>query len=216
MAPWKPALAKSTQPFHVWMFSYAFEQAINLAIPEIVDKVNLHYNSRHPSSYRLPVLAIHTIMGLLVQETERYQGCALLPLERSSLALRRKNLIGDVNIVDADYRLFESYLIKHKTRINSKLIQPAVERLASSSARRFYVLNTHCRQDYSKFDGYTQHVSRIYGRQLIFDSVDRTLMYYLRLIEDTTRFVDEYVSNLETDPSVTFQLKQAWNEIVQG
>ena len=49
---------------------------------------------------------------------------------------------------------------------------------------------------------------------MIVNGVAPTLQYYLRLIGSTREFVDAYVTNLETDPSVTYQIKQAWNEIV--
>ena len=46
------------------------------------------------------------------------------------------------------------------------------------------------------------------------DGVYPTLRHYLRLMGSTSEFLDTYVTQLETDPSVTFQMKEAWNEIV--
>ena len=187
---------------------------INLTIPEIVNKVNRHYNSGQPGCHRLPALAIHAVMSLLTRETERYRGCTLLPLERSSIALQRKRLIGDVNIVDSRGLVLESYLVKNKTPINPKLIRSILDRLRGSTTDRLYILNTSERAGYPKLEAETWHFRQVYGHQVVFDNVDRTLACYLRLVNDTREFVNEYVSLLETDPSVTFRLKQAWNEIV--
>lgn len=59
-----------------------------------------------------------------------------------------------------------------------------------------------------------RQVAQEHGCQLIVNGVAPTLQYYLRLIGSTREFVNAYVTNLETDPSVTYQIKQAWNEIV--
>lgn len=59
-----------------------------------------------------------------------------------------------------------------------------------------------------------RQVAQEHGCQLIVNGVDPTLQYYLRLIGSTREFVNAYVTNLEIDPSVTYRIKQAWNEIV--
>lgn len=79
---------------------------------------------------------------------------------------------------------------------------------------RFYILTTHHQDDYGQFEPDISQVYQEHGCQLIVNGVDPTLRYYLRLIQSTREFVDAYVTNLETDPSITFQLKETWNEIV--
>ena len=189
---------------------------VNLSVAELADKVRRHHNFPHPGASRLPVLAIYSILTLLVQEFARYQGCTLLPLEHHTAADRRTDLIGDVHIRDANNTLFEGYEIKHNIPITSDLIQTSFEKLRTTPVKRFYLLTTHHHEDYSEFAPDIQQVAQAHGCQLIVNGIDHTLTYYLRLVEDTSRFVNEYVSNLETDPSVSFQLKQAWNEVVQG
>lgn len=187
---------------------------INLSINQTVERVVRHYGAQSPGASRLPVLSIHAILSILARETDRYRNCTVLPLEQHNAADTRTNLIGDVNVVDSNGSLFEGYEIKHNIQITSSLIQTSYEKLEATPVERFYILTTYPHEDYSEFDPDVRRVAQAHGCQLIVNGVDRTLSYYLRLIESTREFVDAYVTNLETDPSITFQLKEAWNEIV--
>ena len=181
---------------------------INMSIQQITERVVRHYSISTPGASRLPVLSIHAALSIMARETDRYRNCTILPADVQT------NLIGDVNVVDANGYLFEGYKIKHNTPITSDLIQTSCQKLVTTPAERFYILTTSPHGDYSEFEPDIQRVSQAHGRQLIVDSIDRTLLYYLRLIGNTRDFVDAYVTNLENDPSITFQLKEAWNEIV--
>ena len=154
-------------------------------------------------------------MTILTRELDRYQDCAILPLEHHTAADTQTNLIGDIHIVDSEGILFEGYEIKHNIPITSSMIQDSFEKLRTTPVRRFYILTTHSRDDYSEFDPDVQWVADSHGCQLILNGVDRTLLYYLRLIKDTREFIHQYVSNLESDASVSFNLKEAWNAIAQ-
>lgn len=189
---------------------------VNLSVAQIVDRVSRHYSSPYSGASRLPALAIYAVLCLLARELARYQGCTLLPMESHTTADRRADLIGDVHILDANNTLFEGYEIKHNIPITSGLIQTSFEKLRATPVRRFYLLTTYHHDDYSGFEPDIQQVAQSHGCQLIVNGIALTLRYYLRLIQDTSGFVNEYVSLLESDPSVTFQLKQAWNEIVAG
>lgn len=189
---------------------------VNLSVAQLAGRVQQHHTTQLPGASRLPVLAVHAILSILVREAARYRDCVLLPLEHHTAADRRTDLIGDVHILDASGALFEGYEIKHNVPITAGLIQTSFEKLRTTPVRRFYLLTTHHRADYSEFEPDIRQVAQAHGCQLTVNGVDRTLAYYLRLIGDTRSFVHQYVSNLEIDPSVTFQLKQSWNEIVQG
>ena len=188
---------------------------VNLSVREIVDKVSGHHDSQVQGAARLPVLAIHAILTILIQEAGRYNNCSLLPLEHHAASDARTDLIGDVHIVDSQAVLFEGYEIKHKIPITSELIQASFDKLQRTPVKRFYILTTYPHHSYSEFDSDISRIAQVHGCQLIVNGVDRTLMYYLRLIRDTSAFINKYVSNLETDPAVNFQLKEAWNQIVE-
>ena len=194
--------------------SLVLPRPVNLSIAQVVDKVSRHYGVQANGVSRLPVLATHAILTVLARETDRYRDCSVLPLEQHNAADTRTNLIGDVNVVDANGALFEGYEIKHNIRITSGLIQTSYEKLRMQPVERFYILTTYPGDDYAEFEPDIRRIAQEHGCQLIVNGVGRTLSYYLRLIGNTRAFIDAYVTNLETDQSVTFRLKEAWSEIV--
>ena len=189
---------------------------VNLSVSEVVEKVAQHHSLTLPGVARLPVLAMHAILTILASETNRYRNCTVLPLEHHTASDSSTELIGDIHISDANGTLFEGYEIKHNIPITSDLIQTSFDKFKTTPVRRFYILTTYQHDNYVDFEPDVQMVAQSHGCQLILNGVDRTLGYYLRLIEDTPRFVHEYVTNIENDASITYQLKQAWNDIVQG
>ena len=190
---------------------------VNLSVAQVVEKVRRHHNLQMAGAARLPVLVVHSILTILLGEVGRYgryDGCTILPLEHHNTADTRTDLIGDVNIVDANDALFEGYEVKHNIPVSSSLIQTSFEKLRTTPVRRFYILTTYHHDSYLEFEPDIHQVAQSHGCELIVNGVDPTLRYYLRLIGSTHQFIDAYVTHLETDPSVTFQLKEAWNEIV--
>ena len=194
----------------------ALDRPVNLSVSDIVDKVRRHHDTPIQGASRLPVLAIHAALTVLTRELERYNECELLPLEHHNAADSRTNSVGDLSIIDSEGNLFEGYEIKHGIPITSPMIQDSFQKFRTTPVRRYYILTTHSQEDYSVFDPDIRQVSDSHGCQLIVNGIDRTLLYYLRLIKSTHEFVDEYVSHLENDASVNYQLKAAWNEIVQS
>ena len=192
---------------------HTLHRPTNLTITQIVDKVKQHYSSDTDSASRLPVLATHSLMSMLVQEIKRYKGCAIAPLKHCIDANNEKDLIADIQIVGADNLLLEGYVVKHNVPISSDLIQTSFEKFRTTSVRRFYILTTYHHDSYTEFEPDIQRVAREHGCQLIVNGVYPTLRYYLRLIGNTDEFVAAYAANLETDPSVTYRMKEAWNEI---
>lgn len=194
--------------------SLVLSRPVNLSVAQVVEKIRRHHSLQMTGAARLPVLAVHAILTILAREVDRYNGCAILPLEHHNTADTRTDLIGDIHIVDANNALFEGYEVKHNIPITSGLIQTSFEKLRTTPVQRFYILTTHNHDSYTEFEPDIRQVAQEHGCQLIVNGVDPTLRYYLRLIGSTREFVDAYVTNLETDPSVTFQMKEAWNEIV--
>lgn len=187
---------------------------INLSPAETADRVRLLHQTNHPGAAIAPALAMHCVMGILAQEFARYRGCTLLPLGHQEPIGRRAGLVDGIHILDAAGMMVEGYKVMHNTPVTDGMLQDLSEKLKGAMAYRYYLLTTYQREDYSEFNPYIDRVARVLGCQLTVDSFDRTLRYYLRSIKDTAMFVDEYAARLETDPAVSFQLKQAWNEIL--
>lgn len=196
--------------------SLKLARPVNLSIAQLVERLKHHHDTNSMGAARLPVLAVNAILTILTRETDRYRDCTLLELEAHTTADSRSNLIGDINIVDRDGTLFEGYEIKHGLPITSDLIVTSFEKLQTTPVKVFYILTTFEHASYDEFRPDIDHVARTHGCQLIVNGVDRTLLYYLRLIGETRSFVDAYVSHLENDSAITFELKESWNQIAAG
>ena len=186
---------------------------VNLSIAELVDRLRQHHEVKTVGAARLPVLAIHAILTVLTRETDRYRNCTLLGLEAHTTADSRSRLIGDINILDSSGALFEGYEIKHNVRITKDLIRTSIEKLRTTPVRVFYMLTTFPHLSYDAFQPEVYLVAKSHGCQLIINGVDRTLQYYLRIIGDTRSFVDAYVTHLERDSAMNYQLKDSWNQL---
>ena len=189
---------------------------VNLSVAQVSEKVRQHRDFQAPGTSRLPVLAIHAVLGILGRETSRYRNHIVLPLEPHNAADTRTNLIGDVNVVDANGVMFEGYEIKHGIPVTQDLIDTSFAKIQTTPVQRYYILTTFPHSDYAEFDPAIRRVAQSHGCQLIINGVDQTLKYYLRLVGDAREFVDAYVTHLESDPSITFALKEAWNQVVSG
>ena len=194
----------------------ALAKPVNLSVSETVDKVKRHYATPIQGAARLPVLAIHAMLSIVTQEMKRYAEYSLLPLESHTAADTRTDTVGDAQIVDSDGVPFEGYEIKHNIPITSDLIETSFAKFRATPIERFYILTTYDHADYSEFAPDIRRVADVHGCQLIVNGVDRTLMYYLRLIRKPPEFVHQYVSRLENDQSIGFQLKTAWNRIAES
>ncbi len=186
---------------------------VNLSIAELVDRLSRHHDAKIKGAARLPVLAVHAILSVLSRELNRYSECKLLPLEAHTTADSRSNLIGDISVIDGNDTLFEGYEIKHNVPISSELIRSSFAKLQTTPVKVFYILTTYPHDNYDEFRNDIELVAKTHGCQLIVNGVDRTLLYYLRLIGDTRSFIDAYVSHLETDAAITFDLKEYWNQL---
>ncbi len=187
---------------------------VNLSIAQLVERLILHHQVKSPGAARLPVLAMHAILTVLARETERYRNCQLLPLEAHTSADSRSHLVGDINVLDGNGTFFEGYEIKHNVPINTELIQTSFQKIKTTLVKVFYILTTYSHENYEAFKPEIDHIAHSHGCQLIVNGVDRTLLYYLRLVGDTRSFIDQYVSHLENDDAITFELKNNWNKIV--
>ena len=195
--------------------SLKLARPINLSDLEIVQSLARHFNSGVQGSSRLPVLAIHAIMSVLVGERGKYDGCSIANLESHTSADAKSGLIGDIHILDRDGNFVEAFEIKHDVRITEALIQDCFVKYRNTSVRRFYILTTHeSGGSGSGFEDMVARLTTLHGCQLIVNGVEQTVKYFLRIIADTQRFIDAYVSHLESDRSVSYELKMKWNAAV--
>ena len=187
---------------------------VNLTISQVIEKLIRHRDLQSQGVSRLPVLAVHAVMSILGKEADRYEGYSVLPLEPHTSPDSKTNLIGDINIVDGNGAMFEGYEVKHGLPVTEAMIETAVEKIRTTPVERYYILTTYQQGDYSAFNNTIRQIGESHGCQMIVNGVDPTVSYFLRIIGSTRQFVDAYVSHLESDPAINFQIKETWNNLV--
>nr|WP_286942110.1 hypothetical protein [Allomuricauda sp.] len=191
---------------------------LNLPIATIVDLLSKHFDTKYSAegASRLPVLALYAAYQCLINETKRFQGKNLLPMESHTSADSRSGRIGDIDIVDEKERAFEAVEVKHGIAITAQLIKDAFEKFKTTQVNRYYLLST-ANIDISQKDEIDQEIDRIkniHGCHVIANGLTHSLKYYLRLLSDTSEFIENYVNLIENDTALKFEHKKQWNTII--
>lgn len=192
----------------------------SLSIMDIIKLLEKHFNYRYTCSgaSRLPVLAIYAVYQCMISQVERYKGKVLCPLESHTSADSQSGRIGDIDVDNADKTAFEGVEIKHEIPITEQLITDSYEKFKAYKTDRYYLLTT-ANMDSADWDSINNEIKRIrmiHGCQVIVNGVYSSLKYYLRLLNDSAEFIDNYVELLKTDETIKFQHKAAWNELVSS
>lgn len=190
----------------------------NLQIATIIDLLSKHFDAKYSAdgASRLPVLALYAVYQCLVNETKRFQGKTLLPIESHTSADTRSGRIGDIDIIDEKERAFEAVEVKHGIAITTQLVKDAFEKFKTTQVNRYYLLST-ANIDASQADEINKEIERIrniHGCHVIANGLTNSLKYYLRLLSDTSEFIENYVNLIETDNALKFEHKTEWNNII--
>ena len=191
---------------------------INLPIDTIIFLLKTHFNNRYSSegASRLPVLAIFAIYQCLMEEVKRFSGKKLLPLESHTSADSRSGRIGDIDVVDKEDKPFEAVEVKFGIEVTLQLVKNTFEKFSTTQVKRYYILSTaDVKADETDMIGIEiERIKNIHGCHLIVNGIDKSLKYYLRLLNDTSDFIEKYVVLLENDKALKFEHKKRWNEII--
>jgi DNA (cytosine-5)-methyltransferase 1 len=193
----------------------------NLSIDGIVRLLDLHFHSHYKSfgASRLPVLAIYAIyQSLFVDGFKRFENKRLLALEKHTSADLRSGRIGDIDIVNEDNSPFEAVEVKFDIPITHNIVVIAKEKIQPSSVQRYYILSTSeiAANERKKIEEDIQQIKNTHGCQLIVNGIIPTLKYYLRLLDNTSVFIDNYTYLLCEDSTVKYEHKQRWNDLVSN
>ena len=200
-------------------------QRIQLTIPSInniqtiISFFEKHFfaNYSRKGASRLPVLAIYAVYSCVMAEMERYHGYHLAPLQRHEAADARTGAIGDIEIFDAEERIFEAFEIKHEISIDKEVIRTAYDKFRSyPSLQRCYILTTAatCGGQDAESLALIQRIKNSHGAEIIANGVLPTIKYFLRLLKSPSNIFPVYVDLLEKDRSVSYEHRQKWNEVV--
>jgi DNA (cytosine-5)-methyltransferase 1 len=175
------------------------------------------YKSKGAS--RLPVLALHAIYQVMMEQVQRYNGMRLRDLQSHSAADSQTGAIGDIEVERQNGGLFEGIEVKHDIVITEKEVEAACEKFADTNPPpdRYYILTTHneC-QPSTAMKALLQEKKNHIGTQIIINGVLPTIRYYLRLLSNPSAIFSEYTQLLEKDPAISFEHREAWNPIVIG
>ncbi|HPD59972.1 MAG TPA: hypothetical protein PLL29_08170 [Paludibacteraceae bacterium] len=191
---------------------------LNLPIATIIDLLSKHFDTKYSSegASRLPVLALYAAYQCLINETKRFEGKVLLPMESHTSADSRSGRIGDIDIIDEKERAFEAVEVKHGIPITAQLVKDAFEKFKATQVNRYYLLFT-ANIDTSQADEINKEIERIkniHGCHVIANGLTNSLKYYLRLLSDTSEFIENYVNLIEIDTALKFEHKTEWNKII--
>ncbi|MDY7396550.1 hypothetical protein UMM65_14960 [Aureibaculum sp. 2210JD6-5] len=67
-----------------------------------------------------------------------------------------------------------------------------------------------------KIEREIDRIKNIYGCHVIANGLVNSLKYYLRLLSDTSEFIENYVNLVESDKALKYEHKKQWNVIISG
>lgn len=190
----------------------------NLTISLIVEYLDKHFNYKYASrgASRLPTLAIYSAYECMIKEMKRFKHKQLLLLEEHTSSDSKSGRVGDIDILDENGRVFEGIEIKHGISITAQLIRDCYEKFKVHPVKRYYLLSTAniSENELKLIEDEIFSIKNLHGCQVIVNGVQSTLKYYLRLLDNTYDFIENYVKNVEIDKTLKFEHKQIWNNIV--
>ncbi|MBO4906252.1 MAG: hypothetical protein J5486_04340 [Bacteroidaceae bacterium] len=190
----------------------------NLTISNIINLLQQHFNHKYNATgqSRLPVLAVYAVYQLLCKELKRYEGKTLLPIESHTSADSQSGRKGDVDINNTDGSPFEAVEVKFDIPVSYNIVEIAKEKINTCHISRYYILSTKhiVEEDKEKVEETIRQIRNVHGCQLVVNGLIPTLKYYLRLIDNTGKFIENYTTLLAEDKTIKFEHKQMWNVIV--
>jgi len=191
-------------------FTPTKEVTIDLIITCLKSHFFKHYTVSGAS--RLPVIAIYSIYQLLMQDIVRYQNKKLSPSRSHTSPDMRAKGIGDIEVTDKSGKYFEGVEVKYGIPIDTTLINDAYEKFKSTPTSRYYLLST---AEPNIKEGEEQKVNNLlllirkeHGCEVIVNGIMATIKYYLRLLRNPAKFIEQYTNNLKLEYSQTTDIKK--------
>lgn len=163
---------------------------------------------------RLPVLALYSIYEIITDELSRYEHKKLQKLESHTSADARSGEIGDIDVLYENGKPFEGVEVKYGKPITAQMIKDAYEKFKQYPVERYYLLSTVKPKDIDEINETIDLIRKEHGCQIIINGILETIKYYLRLINDTNEFLDNYKELIENDDVIKKEHKLVWNELI--
>lgn len=187
-----------------------------LSIHTILSVLDKHFHGTYSAdgASRLPVLALYAAYQCLINEVKRFEDKQLLSIESHTSADGSSGRIGDIEIVDEKDRAFEAVEVKHGIGITAATVETAFDKFQSTPVDRYYILSTAAPGNMVEINEAIHRIKNVHGCQVIVNGIIPTISYYLRLLEHTYEFIENYVNLLEVDAALKFEHRYRWNEII--
>ena len=189
-----------------------------VTISTIVAILEKHFTERYGThgGSKLPVLAFYAMYKFLILEIGRYKDCVLSPLGSHTASDRTSKSAGDIQVTKGK-QVFEVAEIKLEKLVDITVARIAYEKIAKFNPERYYILS-HAgilERDREEIDRLILEVKEKHGCQLIVNGLLHTLKYYLRLISNPRRFLNEYIELVENDTEIKIVHKNKLEELLK-
>lgn len=193
-----------------------------ITIDEIVALLRRHFfhNYQTAGASRLPVLALYAIYSQLM-ELPRYSGKRLCPLKSHTTSDTKSRSYGDVEVETVAGEFFEGVEVKHGIAIRPEFVLDAYAKFGEVSASRYYLLTTAEPNvtDAEAIKTAVMQIRQEHGCEVIVNGLMPTLKYYLRLLSDTSLFLQHYSETLQADFAASTDIKTVhllrWQQLLQ-
>ena len=189
-----------------------------LSIDAIIDKLHKHFYFQYKSrgASILPVIALYSVYECITEELRRFDGKHLDILASHTSCDRSSGATGDIVVRNSDNTLYEVVEVKFDIPINLIMIGDAYKKFSGTSVQRYYILSTESpvKSEYEQMQALITKIRCEHGCQVIINGVFPTIKYYLRLLENTDKFMERYILNLCNHSEINYEHKIAWNTIV--
>jgi DNA (cytosine-5)-methyltransferase 1 len=192
-----------------------------IGIYQITSMLREHFAM--PYSSRLPVIALQTAYQLLLPSISRYAG-KRLEILKSHTSSDRKGF-GDIEIFDENRQPFEVVEVKHNIPLDRYIIADIVKKAQNTSIQRYYALTTYepnfTNDDEEKYvQNFVLNIKQQSGLEIIPNGIIPSLKYYLRFVDDYTKFLHNYAQNLVVDAQISTEITpkhlQEWQTICKN
>lgn len=175
-----------------------------------------------PKNKNLCALAMYSMYVILMDESNRYSGKFLVPLESHTSPDSRSKSLGDIDVNNADNSCFESVEIKHNKPITPDMVGAAYRKFKNTEIDRYYILTTSEPnfEDYKAVMQEIEKYQKVHSCEIIVDGIIPSLKYYMRMLCNPQDVVDEYTKWLEFEYQRASGIKRehlrVWQEIRQN
>lgn len=177
-------------------------------------KEHFMYNYGTHGGSKLPVIALHSVMQIVVAEVGRYTGCTLKDLGSHTASDRISRSCGDIEIFKEN-TVFEVIEVKHNKAIESHIVRLAQDKIYTYNPERYYILSNAVIENEKECQAIIDEVRIKHGCHIILNGILPTITYYLRLIQSPESFVNIYLKMVEGDTELQAIHKQRCNDLLQ-